>query len=166
MRLWSVHPQYLDRQGLTATWREALLAQKVLAGATRGYRHHPQLIRFRDDDAGADHAGAGADPAVDDAGASPLPLQRIAAYLHAVADEAESRGYRFDRARITGGPGPVAPIEVTEGQLAHEWAHLRAKLAARSPAVLARWAEVTMPQAHPSFVVVPGPVADWEVVSR
>jgi hypothetical protein len=47
MRLWSLHPCYLDRQGLLALWREALLAQKMLQGQTRGYRFHPQLERFR-----------------------------------------------------------------------------------------------------------------------
>ena len=47
MRLWTLHPRYLDRQGLVALWREALLAQKVLQGQTTGYRHHPQLVRFR-----------------------------------------------------------------------------------------------------------------------
>ncbi|MGP9584395.1 pyrimidine dimer DNA glycosylase/endonuclease V, partial [Micrococcaceae sp. AOP34-BR2-30] len=30
MRLWSLHPEVLDRQGLIAGWREALLAQAVL----------------------------------------------------------------------------------------------------------------------------------------
>src|SRR5665213_874155 len=47
MRLWTLHPRYLDAQGLVAAWREALLAQKVLEGATRGYTRHPQLIRFQ-----------------------------------------------------------------------------------------------------------------------
>ena len=47
MRIWSLHPQYLDARGLVALWREALLAQSVLRGATRGYRQHPQLVRFR-----------------------------------------------------------------------------------------------------------------------
>ena len=51
MRLWSLHPKYLDARGLVALWREALLAQAVLRGETRGYRHHPQLARF--DDVGA-----------------------------------------------------------------------------------------------------------------
>ena len=46
MRLWSLHPRYLDRQGLLALWREALLARAVLGGRTRGYRNHPQLERF------------------------------------------------------------------------------------------------------------------------
>jgi len=31
MRLWSLHPRYLDAKGLVALWREGLLAQKVLA---------------------------------------------------------------------------------------------------------------------------------------
>ncbi len=43
MRLWTLHPKHLDARGLVALWREALLAQKVLRGATRGYKHHPQL---------------------------------------------------------------------------------------------------------------------------
>ncbi len=30
MRIWSLHPKYLDRQGLLACWRETLLAQKVM----------------------------------------------------------------------------------------------------------------------------------------
>jgi hypothetical protein len=47
VRLWSLHPRYLDRQGLVALWREALLARAVLCGRTKGYRHHPQLERFR-----------------------------------------------------------------------------------------------------------------------
>ena len=47
MRLWSLHPKYLDRQGLTSVWREGLLAQKVLLGRTKGYQSHPQLARFR-----------------------------------------------------------------------------------------------------------------------
>lgn len=47
MRLWSVHPKYLDVRGLVALWREGLLAQAVLRGRTKGYLHHPQLERFR-----------------------------------------------------------------------------------------------------------------------
>lgn len=46
MRLWTLHPEYLDRQGLVALWREAPLAKAVLEGKTRGYRRHPQLERF------------------------------------------------------------------------------------------------------------------------
>jgi len=145
MRLWSVHPRYLDTQGLTACWRESLLAQKVLTGTTRGYTRHPQLERFRGDDVVGGRPG-----------------ERIVAYLHALADEADLRGYRFDRNRIVGPRPVVGRIPVTDGQLAYEWALLSAKLAARSPDVLAQWRDVVVPEPHPCFVVVPGPVASWE----
>ena len=175
MRLWSVHPRYLDTAGLTACWREALLAQKVLTGTTRGYTHHPQLERFLPGSAlGAttatirpDRGRPGPDP--DDSpgvgggqGPGSWPGDRVVAYLHAVADEADARGYRFERSRIAGPRPVVGPIPVTEGQLTYEWALLCAKLAARSPDVLARWAGVVRPDPHPCFVVVPGPVASWE----
>lgn len=159
-----MHPRYLDAVGLIACWREALLAQKVLTGATRGYRHHPQLERFRVGSALAD----GAAPA--DSGAladdrTGLPGDLIVAYLHGLADEAEGRGYRFNRHLTAGIRPPLVPVEVTDGQLAHEWGLLRAKLAFRSPDVLARWGDVVVPEPHPCFVAVTGPVADWEVVS-
>ena len=168
MRLWSVHPRYLDTAGLTAAWREALLAQKVLAGATRGYRRHPQLERFLPGSALADQRAGDTTPSgVAETGGWPGDL--VVAYLHGIADEADARGFRYDRSRIVG-PAPardaVGPIEVTDGQVAYEWAFLRAKLAARSPDVLGRWRDVVVPEVHPSFVVVPGPVAPWEVVPR
>jgi len=140
MRIWSLHPRYLDRQGLTACWREALLAQAVLEGATRGYTRHPQLERFRE---------------------SGRPLEAIGDYLAVVAEEAASRGYRFDDAKVHR-RGATAPIEVTTGQLDLEWRHLRAKLAARSPEVAERWSAVVLPDQHPLFAVVDGPAASWE----
>ena len=137
-----MHPRQLDRQALIACWRETLLAQAVLAGRTKGYTHHPQLTRFR-------ATGDGLDP--------------VGAYLTALADEADARSYRFDRTRIDR-PQPVGErIPVTDGQLQHEWAHLKAKLEARSPEVASRWRGAE-PEPHPLFVVVPGPIADWERV--
>ena len=103
--------------------------------------------------------------------AQPDPVAAVGAYLEAVAREAADRGYRFDVTRIdrTGPPAGTAPagaamsrIPVTEGQVAHEWAHLAAKLAARSPQRAAAQAGVTNPDVHPLFVVVPGPAAPWE----
>jgi hypothetical protein len=139
MRLWSLHPGYLDPRGLVALWREALLAQAVLRGRTRGYTRHPQLERFR---------------------ATGTPLGAIAAYLRAVEAEARRRGYRFDARKIERG-GRVRRIPVTRGQLAYEWTHLRHKLRQRAPAwPAARVAGV--PRPHPLFRVVPGPVAPWE----
>src|SRR6185436_19503588 len=99
VRLWSLHPRYLDAPGLVALWREGLLAQAVLSERTRGYRHHPQLFRFRE---------------------QRNPRAAIAAYLQAVASEAEGRGYAFDRTRIDARPSRIA-ICVTDGQLRFEW---------------------------------------------
>jgi hypothetical protein len=159
MRLWSVHPRYLDRQGLTACWREGLLAQKVLTGTTRGYRNHPQLQRFR--------VEVGAEVVADSAEVVAPPVPRppgapVTTYLHVVVDEAEARGYSYDRSKILEAPRPELRLDVTHGQLLHEWAHLRLKLASRSPDVLRRWADVEVPDPHPLFVVVPGGVASWE----
>lgn len=140
MRIWSVHPEQLDRAGLVACWRETLLAQAVLAGRTKGYRSHPQLVRFRE------QADA---------------LAAVTTYLSAVADEADRRGYRFDRTRIDAAAPFTGTIPVTDGQLALEWAHLGAKLQVRSPDDAARW-HVSSPRPHPLFHVVPGPVEAWE----
>ena len=147
MRVWSVHPRYLDRQGLVACWRESLLAQAVLAGRTRGYRSHSQLVRFR---------------------AAAEPVATIGAYLLVLAEEAGERGYRFDRTRIDR-PSAIGPQEdgvprlpVTDGQVAYEWAHLRAKLAVRSPDRLPLVDAVDHVEVHPLFVRVPGAVESWE----
>lgn len=140
MRIWSLHPAHLDRAALIACWRETLLAQAVLAGRTRGYLRHPQLERFREQ---AD------------------PLTAVGAYLVGIAAEADARGYRFDRSRILSPAAPDAGIAVTDGQLTLEWAHLGAKLQARSPADAERWRS-TEPAPHPLFHVVPGGVASWE----
>lgn len=141
MRLWSLHPAVLDRPGLTGGWREALLAQAVLLGRTQGYRSHPQLIRFRE---------------------QPDPVAAIGVYLEGIAEEATARGYRFDRSRIAQPGRRVAPIPVTRGQVYHEWDHLRAKLARRSPERARAAEEVEIPALHPLFTLVPGPVASWE----
>jgi hypothetical protein len=140
MRLWTLHPRYLDAQGLVAAWREALLAQKVLAGKTRGYRHHPQLVRFQ---------------------AQSDPLGAIGSFLRGLADEAESRGYHFDASKIMI-RGAGGRIPETTGQMRFEWVHLRAKLRGRSPAVARRWRYVPSPDPHPLFRIVAGGVRPWE----
>ena len=137
MRIWSLHPCLLDRRALVACWRETLLAQKVLRGLARGYTNHPQLIRFR---------------------AHPQPLEAVAAYLSGLADEADARGYSFNRALIGAGEdstgknssgkndtdkngadkaedpyASVAPIPVHLGQLEYELAFLQHKVAGRDP---------------------------------
>jgi hypothetical protein len=142
MRIWSLHPKYLDRQGLLACWREALLAQKVLQGGTKGYRNHPQLIRFR---------------------LCPEPLAAIATYLVFLAEDADGRGYRFDRSKIN--PARMAKkIPVRRGQVLYEWAHLKAKLASRDPLRLEGISGIALPESHPLFEIVPGGLESWERV--
>jgi hypothetical protein len=140
MRLWSLHPRYLDARGLVALWREGLLARKVLRGETRGYRRHPQLERFRR------HAD---------------PVALVDAYLRPVCAEAAGRGYRFDESKL--GPGARrARMRVTRGQIGYEWDHLRRKLEARDAERLWRLEAVGFPDAHPVFVVIEGDVESWE----
>lgn len=140
MRLWSLHPRYLDPQGLVALWREALLAQAVLRGETRGYRQHPQLERFKK------HAA---------------PLAAISLYLQGVHAEAEARSYAFDKNKIL--PARKAEtLTVTSGQMAYEWKHLRAKLKTRSPALYQEFSTTEMPEAHPLFIVQEGDIESWE----
>lgn len=140
MRLWSLHPSLLDRQGLVALWREGLLAQAVLGGRTTGYRHHPQLERFRE---------------------SPDPRGAVLAYLQAVADEADRRGHNFDRGRLDDIPVWQGSLEIADGQLEHELRHLRRKVEVRNPHLVGSL-PASAPPAHPVFRVVPGDVAGWE----
>ena len=139
MRLWSLHPSHLDAKGLVALWREALLAQKVLRGLTKGYKHHPQLARFR---------------------AHPRPVAAIATYLMAVSDEAVRRGYEFNVRKIA----PVRTtlrIPVTRGQLSYERGHLLRKQKVRAPKDYAANKTIAL-KPHPSFRKVGGGIADWE----
>ena len=140
MRLWSLHPRYLDVRGLVAAWREALLARAVLRGETVGYTRHPQLERFR---------------------AHPSPRRAIDAYLAGLHAEATARGYAFDRSkfRLT---RALAPLTVTDGQLQYEWVHLLDKLAVRDPARHAALCGLSGPECHALFHVTSGPVASWE----
>jgi hypothetical protein len=140
MRLWTIHPQYLDPQGLVALWREALLARAVLRGQTRGYRRHPQLDRFR---------------------AHAFPRSAINAYLAAVHSEAAARGYAFDQRKI----GPlrrVHSISATTEQISYEWRHFLAKLSVRNRVLHRRWRSIRVPQCHPLFTPVPGMIEPWE----
>lgn len=140
MRLWTLHPKYLDTQGLVALWRETLLAQAVLRGETRGYRNHPQLNRFKS------HSS---------------PLAVLSLYLKAIHAEAEARGYSFDKSKIKT-TRKVLALTVTSGQLRYEWAHLMAKLRARNPSLYRKWRTTDIPEAHPLFKVRSGEVESWE----
>ena len=142
MRLWTLHTRYLDAKGLVALWREALLAQKVLQGKTKGYRHHPQLIRFQ---------------------AHSRPEAAVASYLAVVLEEADHRGYHFNGNKIhkTRSRGKI--IE-TKGQLLYEWRHLKRKLRRREYHKYRALLSIKNPDPHPLFRIISGPYRAWEKV--
>lgn len=142
MRLWSVHPKYLDTKGLVALWREALLAKKVLENGTKGYRNHPQLNRFKN--------------AVDS-------LSAINHYLCIVHEEALIRSYKFDGTKINWDFRKLS-IPVTKGQVDYEIKHLMKKLQSRDRQRLKELKAVKIFEVHPVFTIVEGNVEDWEIV--
>lgn len=142
VRIWSIHPKYLDSKGLVALWREALLARKVLQGQTMGYTNHPQLQRFK---VAQDAVGA------------------ITSYLWLVYQESVERGYRFDSQKLQG-VAPCPRLNVTKGQLVYEIEHLKKKLLVRDPERYARIKDMTLPDPHPLFKPIDGDVEPWERV--
>ncbi len=142
MRLWSIHPKYLDTKGLVALWRESLLAKNVLEGNTIGYRNHPQLVRFKK---------------------SANPVNAIHYYLSSIHEEATARGYRFDRNKINWQFEPVQ-LPVTTGQMKYEREHLLRKLEVRDAKKFEQTKELFNLEPHPMFVIVVGEIEEWEVL--
>jgi hypothetical protein len=140
MRLWTLHPRYLDAAGLTAAWREALLARHVLLGRTRGYRHHPQLERFRED---------------------AQPVAAINSFLAGIHAESLARGYSFDGSKV-GRTRKTGTMRETRGQLDFEWQHLLTKLHRRDPARYRALSDVRRPKPHQLFRIVAGSIQLWE----
>ncbi|MGE4170529.1 MAG: pyrimidine dimer DNA glycosylase/endonuclease V [Candidatus Margulisiibacteriota bacterium] len=145
MRLWSLHPTYLDTKGLVASWREGLLALHVVLGKTKGYVNHPQLNRFK---------------------ASQNPVAYVATFLDGITTEAKARNYNFDRSKITDylHPSALHPLTVTQGQLAYEWQHFLKKIETRDPARFEQLKTLKNPTPHPLFNLIPGDVEPWEIV--
>ena len=143
MRLWSIHPKYLDSKGLVALWREALLAKHVLEGKTKGYKNHPQLIRFRNTD---------------------KPVDSINRYLSEVYREAAERGYSFDRNKIDWQYEDCV-LSVTSGQMNFEIKHLLNKLKKRDYQRYLESIKNLEFIPHPIFNVISGEIEVWEITS-
>ena len=142
MRIWSLHPKYLDVKGLLALWRETLLAKKVLQGKTNGYKNHSQLVRFKKLE---------------------FPLDAINFYLQVVWQEAHTRGYKFDKSKFLA-LTEVDKILVTSGQIEFERKHLLQKLAIRDPQKKQILEQAVSCELHPLFTEVAGDIADWEKI--
>jgi len=143
MRLWSIHPAYLDPKGLVALWRESLLAQKVLQGLTKGYKNHPQLERFKKTD---------------------NPLGAIADYLREIEIEATKRGYKFNGQKINS-TDFKGNLSINSGQLQYEFYHLLKKLKQREKNLYLKLKKVQDIKPHPLFRKRKGEVASWEKVN-
>ena len=143
MRLWSIHPKYLDTRGLVALWREALLAKHVLEGKTKGYKNHPQLNRFKN---------------------SEKPLDCINGYLAVVHQEAQSRQYNFDKQKIDWDFLP-ASLPVTNGQLYYESVHFLNKIRIRDPKKYEALKTFLSFDPHPLFHLIDGDMEDWEIIN-
>jgi hypothetical protein len=142
MRLWSIHPKYLDGKGLVALWREGLLAKNVLKGNTRGYKNHPQLNRF------IEYGN---------------PIDCINQYLESVYEESLNRGYSFNRNKIDLSSHPCL-ITVTDKQVEYEFQHLLRKLKIRSPLLYRSLASQKEIVQHPLFKIVKGEIENWEIL--
>lgn len=142
MRLWSVHPEYLDAKGFVSLWREALLARKVLCEKTKGYKNHPQLLRFK---------------------TSFDPVKSINCYLQEVYKESVKRDYVFDAKKINW-KRCREKIPLTSGQLEYERNHLLEKLEKRSRNQYEKLKKIYVFKAHPIFNVIRGKVEKWEKI--
>jgi len=144
MRLWSLHPKYLDAKGLVALWREGLLARKVLEGKTKGYKYHPQLLRFKN---------------------FKKPILAIESYLYYVYLEGQKRNYDFDKSKLKIRK-PVSNImPVTSGQVQFEFSHLRKKLKqrdAKNYKFLCKNKNIGILELNPVFYLVDWEIESWE----
>jgi hypothetical protein len=140
VRLWSIHPKYLDSKGLVALWREALLARKVLQGKTRGYTNHPQLQRFKDQSD---------------------PINSINSYLKTIYDESKKRNYNFDHSKIEA-IKEQKKIDVTSGQINYEFTHLLKKLKERDEIRYNKIKEVKKIELNPILKQISGYPENWE----
>ncbi len=142
MRIWSIHPKYLDAKGLVALWRETLLAKHVLAGKTKGYKNHPQLIRFKRQE---------------------KPLDFVNQYLAGVFAEAKNREYNFNKEKINWNFTPTTLV-VTNGQINFERDHLLKKLKIRDSEKYHELQKEQICYSHPIFKIVSGNIEEWEII--
>lgn len=142
MRIWSLHPQYLDTKGLVALWRETLLAKNVLAGNTKGYKNHPQLLRFKNTE---------------------NPLEAINQYLAEVYQEATRRNYSFNREKIDW-DFKATILTVTQWQVEYEKNHLLKKLETRDSKKFEEAKISDTFNTHPLFEVLEGGIEEWEIL--
>ena len=148
MRLWSIHPKYMDTPGLNGLWKEALLAKRVLEGQTKGYKNHPQLNRFKAQDS---------------------PQDSIHEYLYWVHKESLNRGFKYNQDKFCRPDETPAKIQVTSGQVLYEFKWFMEKIEKRCPELHDKLCKniafLEHIELHPMFELVAGDIEDWEKIS-
>ena len=143
MRLWSLHPKYLDQKGLSGAWREGLLAQACIHGRSKAYINHPQLIRFQ---------------------RSHSPVKLIRRYLICLWKEGHKRGYAFNIGLILPAARTIGKIPVNDGQVQYESGHLAAKLKTRDEVKFRALSQAETLELNDVFIVTKGGIESWEKV--
>lgn len=142
MRLWSIHPKYLDSKWLLACWREWLLAKKVLEWKTKWYKNHAQLSRFKE---------------------SKDKITSINAFLYQIYKEAKNRGYNFSLDKIKKIEDKEI-INVTSKQIGYEFKHLLNKLKTRD---IKKYEEIKNThniEINPFFKEIIWEIEEWEKI--
>lgn len=142
MRLWSIDLKYLDTKGLVTLWRESLLAKNVLENKTKGYKNHPQLIRFQK---------------------SKNPIGAINFYLKLIHDESLSRKYNFNKDKFSAN-NKIDKINVTDKQLEYEFKHLQKKLSLRDKQKYNSNLSITKIEPNDLFIEIKGDIEQWEKI--
>lgn len=142
MRLWSIHPRYLDNIGIVACWREALLAKHVLLNLTKGYKNHPQLIRFKESSSEIDY---------------------INYYLNEIYLESKNRNYHFNFKKIGEFKKNLKKLEITNKQIEYEFKHLIKKLKIRSYKKYKELKKIDIIESNNLFKIIPGEIESWEI---
>ncbi|MBN1645161.1 hypothetical protein JW851_03960 [Candidatus Woesearchaeota archaeon] len=142
MRLWSIHPKYLDVKGLSGLWRESLLAKKILKGETESHKNHPQLNRFK---------------------VLKKPLPAINSYLLYIYKESCDRGYCFNKKNISK-PFRKSKLSIKKGQILYEFNLLKKRLKIRAKDKYKELLKIKRIEPNPLFKIIKGSTEDWEKV--
>jgi len=138
VRLWTIHPRYLDDEALREAWRDGLNLRRALKIGSKAAEPCPDAAPWIAE--------------------SRQPVRALDLYLHAIHGEARRRGRSFDASKL----GPVdtkTKIPIPSSWVSADWRDLRAIVAKRSPGFFPRIESVQRPHCHPAFrrVSTPSP---------
>lgn len=151
MRIWSFHPKYLDKQGLSRAINEGIAGNKALRKTGEGYppswEKHSQLERFK----------TTAIPGI----YSQLYLDRLFMIKYNSWMLETNQEPFFDDIE-----NPYPKLKVTIGQLKYEWQRYLKKISKRSPKLYEELKSIELPEPHPLFNIIDGDVESWEKVKQ